>query len=98
MHIVNTQTITDTFRIYADKNVITEDSEVTLKAYNIALDTLVFNIASVQVNSTTIASSVVEGRITLDKNILKVAAADENATWTARVTISAHPTWSESNV
>ena len=29
---------------------------------------------------------------------MKVRAADENATWSARVTVSAHPTWSESNV
>ena len=98
LHIIDTQTIPDTFRIYADSNVITEDSQVAFKSYNIALDTLEFSIANVQVNSTSIASSVVKSRITMEGNILKVRAADENATWSARVTVSAHPTWSESNV
>lgn len=97
LHIVNTNINLDSYNIFAQNANIYEGGTTKINA-TISTSNLIFSIANVQVVSGTIPTLTVQNRVHLNGNTLTIDEADENSSWTARITISAHPTWSESNI
>lgn len=92
LHIVNTQVDPVLYTIIPQSNSIKEGTSAKLNINGISLSALKFRITN-----HTVQSLDYQARTTIDTQLgyVRVAPAQENATWTDVVTIQACPVWEE---